>query len=209
MVVEARGCAGDRLWSVRDPDGRLGSGKNTRRFRRMDGLLELSAEYDGDVPVVLFPDGRRVRGDDPAVDAALSEHVGRPVSLTREESVSHFDEGPVHLVTTAALRAVERAHGHPVDWRRCRANLLVEWPGEGLVEHGWVGGELTVGTEVTLRVRGTMPRCLTVDAAQEDLTRDGRLLQTITDLSGGLLGVVADVVRGGVVSEGAPVAVRE
>jgi uncharacterized protein YcbX len=207
--VEARGLVGDRLWSVRDHDGRFGSAKTTRRFRRMPGLLELDAEYDPDVPVVVFPDGRRVRGDDPSVDSALSEHVGRPVSLAREMSVSHFDEGPVHLVTTAALRAVERAHGRPVDWRRCRANVLVEQPGDGLVEHTWVGADVALGSEVMLRVRGTMPRCLTVDAAQEDLATDGRLLRTITDLSDGLLGVVADVLHGGVVAVGARVEVRQ
>ena len=39
-LIEHRGLAGDRLWSVRDPDGKLGSGKSSRRFRKMDGLME-------------------------------------------------------------------------------------------------------------------------------------------------------------------------
>lgn len=38
-----RGLTGDRLWAVRDPDGKLGSGKHTRRFRRMPGLFGLRA----------------------------------------------------------------------------------------------------------------------------------------------------------------------
>ncbi|WP_233583870.1 MOSC N-terminal beta barrel domain-containing protein [Micromonospora sp. CV4] len=41
--VGERGLAGDRLWAVRDLDGKLGSGKNTRRFRRMPGLFRLQA----------------------------------------------------------------------------------------------------------------------------------------------------------------------
>jgi uncharacterized protein YcbX len=90
--VDARGLVGDRLWSVRDQDGKFGSGKSTRRFRRMDGLLDLSAKYDGaEVPVVTFPDGASFRGDDPAVHAALSTYVGREVTLAREQEVSHFD----------------------------------------------------------------------------------------------------------------------
>lgn len=43
--ADAGGLLGDRVWAVQDSDGKLGSGKNTRRFRRMDGLLELSARY--------------------------------------------------------------------------------------------------------------------------------------------------------------------
>ncbi|WP_223836253.1 MOSC N-terminal beta barrel domain-containing protein [Streptomyces venezuelae] len=45
VEVDERGLAGDRLFAVRDADGRFGSGKNTRRFRRMDGLLHLSSRY--------------------------------------------------------------------------------------------------------------------------------------------------------------------
>lgn len=202
VAVDARGCAGDRLWSVRDADGKLGSGKTTRRFRRMDGLLELRATLDGEVPVVAFPDGRRFRAGTPEVDRALSDHVGRLVTLGREEQVSHFDEGPVHLVTTASLRTLERAHARPVDWRRTRANLLLEWEGDDFPEHTWPGRELLLGPEVVLRIRGVMPRCVMVNAANEGLTEDTRLLRSITELSDGALGVVADVERGGSVRVG-------
>ena len=203
VTVEARGLAGDRLWSVRDLDGKLGSGKDSRRFRRMDGLLDLSAAYDGDVPVVSFPDGDVHRGPGPELDRALSDHVGRPVSLGREEAVSHFDDGPVHLVTTASLRTLADAYGLPVDWRRTRANFLVELDGGGLPEHDWLGAQLRVGHEVLLRIRDVMPRCVMVNAAQGGLPRDPGVLKAITDLSAGALGVVADVERGGTVAVGA------
>jgi uncharacterized protein len=193
VLVDERGCAGDRLWSVRDPDGRLGSGKTNRRFRRMDGLLELVGTYDGDMPVIGFPDGRRLRGDEAGVDEALSRHVGRPVSLAREDDVSHFDEGPLHLVTTTSLATLARARGGPVDWRHTRANLLVETTGHGFPEQAWVGRRLRVGPEVVLRVRGLMPRCVMVDAAQDGLPGDPGLLRVITEVSAGTLGVWADV----------------
>jgi uncharacterized protein YcbX len=202
VVVDGRGVVGDRLWSVRDPDGKLGSGKTTRRFRRMDGLLELSARYDGDVPVITFPGGQVARGDDPAVHAALTDHVGRPVTLAREEAVSHFDEGPLHLVTTASLGTVARAHGHPVDVRRTRANVVIGWEGEGFPELGWPGRRLLVGLEVVLRVTGVMPRCVMVNSAQEELPVDGSLLRDLTEVSAGALGVVADVEQGGSVAVG-------
>jgi uncharacterized protein YcbX len=200
--VDVRGLERDRLWSVRDSDGRFGSGKTTRRFRRMDGLLDLSAAYDGDVPVVTFPDGRVLPGPGADLDDALSTLVGRPVSLAREGAVSHFDEGPVHLVTTGSLQTLARTVGRPVDWRRTRANFLVELDRAGFPEHAWIGRVLRFG-EVELRVRDLMPRCVMVGAAQGSLPVDGDLLKSITDLSEGALGVVADVISGGSVETGA------
>jgi uncharacterized protein len=193
VYVDERGCAGDRLWSVRDPDGRLGSGKTTRRFRRMDGLLDLVAGYDGEVPVIAFPDGRRLHGDEAGIDEALSRHVGRPVSLAREGDVSHFDEGPLHLVTTTSLATLGRARGEEVDWRHTRSNILVETAGEGFPEHAWVGRRLRLGSQVVLRVRGVMPRCVMVDAAQHGVPGDPGLLRAINDVTAGALGVWADV----------------
>lgn len=208
VAVDSRGLVGDRLWSVRDPDGKLGSGKTTTRFRRMDGLLDLAASYDGGVPVITFPDGRVLRGPGPETDRALSEHVGRPVSLAREQTVSHLDEGPVHLVTTATLATLARVHGRPVDWRRTRANLLVALEGDGFPEHAWVGRQVGLGPEVVLRIRDVMPRCVMVNAAQDGLPVDPGLLKSVTDLTEGALGVVADVEQGGMVTEGTAVVVR-
>lgn len=208
VEIDRRGVVGDRTWSVRDGDGRFGSGKTTRRFRRMDGLLQLSAGYDGDVPVVGFPDGRRVRGDDPGVHRALSEHVGRPVTLAHEGEVSHFDEGPLHLVTTASLLTLGRAHRRPVDPRRTRANVVVDWPGDGFPELSWVGRRVRLGT-VVVRVRDVMPRCVMVNLPQEDLPADGSLLRSVSEVSAGALGVVADVEQPGEVSLGDPVSLAD
>src|SRR5690606_38054478 len=54
LWLEGRGVRGDRAWAVRDAAGKLGSGKTTRRFRYLDGLLEFRSAYphagDADVP---------------------------------------------------------------------------------------------------------------------------------------------------------------
>ncbi|WP_260460185.1 MOSC domain-containing protein [Streptomyces sp. WAC04114] len=68
-AVDARGLVGDRLYAVRDAEGKFGSGKNTRRFQRMPGLLQLRSRYPGGVvtkgPELLDPDGVPV--PDPSV----------------------------------------------------------------------------------------------------------------------------------------------
>ena len=61
--MQGRGLAGDRAWAVYTPDGGIGSGKTTRRFRRVDGLLQLRATLAGSVPVVEFPGGSLAADD--------------------------------------------------------------------------------------------------------------------------------------------------
>jgi uncharacterized protein YcbX len=201
--VEHRGLVGDRLWSLRDPDGKLGSGKSSRRFRAMPGLLDLVARYDGDVPVVQLPDGRVVRGDAPEVHEVMSAYVGRPVTLAREDAVSHFDDGPVHLVTTASLTALSRHHGRDVDVRRFRPNLVIDTgDADGFVEQGWLGRRVAVGDDVLLEVVAPMPRCVMVTQPQRDLPADDGLLRRVTDIAEMNFGVLAEVVAAGSLAVG-------
>ena len=206
--VDTRGLVGDRRWAVRDPDGKLGSGKSTRRFRRMHGLLDLSAEYGaGPVPLIIFPDGRRLSADDPRIHHALSGHVQRQVRLLPEGDVSHFDEGPLHLVTTASLTALSEAHGRPVSTARLRSNLLIDVPAlDGLVEDCWIGRALSIGADLVVRIREPMIRCVMLNLPQRGLPSDDGLLDCVATLNNVTFGVVADVLSPGIVHLDDPVA---
>jgi uncharacterized protein YcbX len=206
--IDARGLAGDRAWAVTDVDGKLGSGKSSRRFRKMDGLLQLAATYDGDgTPVITFPDGARVSGTDPVLDERLSTHVGRPVRLRPEGEVSHFDDGPLHLVTTASLSALAAVTGSEVTAERTRANLLLDVAQTGFVEQAWIGHEFAVGTCV-LRVTAPMPRCVMVEMPQRDLPAAPGLLDLLERVNDLHLGVVAEVIATGTVQVGDPIVLR-
>ncbi len=200
-VLDGRGLVGDRLWAVRDVDGKLGSGKSTRRFRRMPGLLELAARYDDDlVPTVDFPDGRRIRGDRAAIHDALTDHVGRPVTLTREADVSHFDEGGLHLMTTSSVARLSQLRGAEIDSRRLRANLMIDNGRDPRFdEDEWLGREFAIGAEVVVFVRKPMIRCLMLDLPQLGLAADGQLLNTVGQFNDTKLGLVVDVVKPGTV----------
>jgi uncharacterized protein YcbX len=205
--VGERGLAGDRLWAVRDPDGKIGSGKNTRRFRRMPGLLRLQAYAADPVPMVELPDGRRFAADDPHGHRAVGEVLGRTVTLVPEESVLHHDEGPVSLVTTAALRRLtELSGGEPggmgIDPVRFRANLLIEVPGSGFPEDGWSGRRLQVGPDVVLRLVRPLTRCVMIDMAQERAGERSDLLKTLAEHHELSFGVLATVERPGLVAAG-------
>ncbi len=200
-TVETRGLAGDRLWAVRDPDGKFGSGKSTRRFRRMDGLLGCRSALAGDGVLVTLPDGVRYDGTDPALAPALSAVVGRPVTVAMEGTIPHHDAGAVHVLTTASLRQLAALLGEDVDPRRFRANVLLDVAGTGFVEDGWLGRELTLG-DVVLRIRAGAPRCVMIDAVTAEVPADGRLLKLVSDHNGLNLGVLADVVTAGTLRVG-------
>lgn len=207
--VEPRGVEGDRFWAVYTEDGGIGSGKTSRRFRRVDGLLNLRATADGGVPRVHLPDGRALAVDDPATGAVLSGLLGRPVELRRETAVPHHDDSPLHIVTTTSLVTLGRELGGPPDVARFRPNLVVDTLAAGLLEgypdDAWLGRELAVGVEVVVAVDAGMPRCVMVGAQQGGLPRDPAVLKTLGRVHDVDFGVQVSVVRSGVVRAGDPV----
>ncbi|MFC8131592.1 MOSC domain-containing protein [Streptomyces sp. NPDC057302] len=205
LVVDERGVAGDRLWALRYEDGKLGSGKNSRRFRRTPGMLEYDAVYEGEGPVVTTPDGERLRPGDPRI----AELFGAGVELAREGGTSHQDAGAVSLVGTASLRALGELLGdsEPVDVRRLRKNIVVGTE-EPWIEEDWVGREIAFDGGLRLRVTERIERCVMTTQAQRGLPADSRILKTLTATRGMCVGVYADVVTPGTLALGAEVTVK-
>lgn len=199
LRLDGRGVVGDRLFAVRDEAGKFGSGKTTRRFRRMDGLFRFRAAYDGDTPLITFPDKTTFRGTDPAIHARLTDLLGITVQLAREENISHFDAGPIHLLTTASLRALGALLSQDwVDVRRFRPNILIETRGEDFQEDGWEGREILLGDEVRLRITARTQRCVMIGFAQDELRAEPLALRTLAQAHGVYLGVYADVLVPGI-----------
>ncbi len=204
--VDVRGILGDRLYAIRDTDGKLGGGKNTRRFRRMDGLLDFHAGYLPDLtPVITLPDGRTVNGDDEHVHWAVSDGLDRPgVTLVKESVISHFDEEPLHLVTTASMTWLnDQAPAADVDVRRVRPNVVIRVDRTaGRPEDAWVGHELRIGTHLVIDIVDTVQRCVMVNAAQDELAQTSEVLRALADTSDLQFGVYARVAVPGRVKVG-------
>lgn len=199
--LDHRGVVGDRLYAVITPDGKLGSGKNTRRFGRIDGLLGCAAHLDdGGIPMVALPDGKCVRADDPTAADVLGNFLGTRVSLAREGDTSHFDAAPIHLVTTSSLAWLRQARPEtPIDERRLRPNIVLD-TGElpPHIEEQWIGRTLAVGS-ARLRIRERTERCVMVTATQPDLPADPAILRTLVTENAGCIGVYADIVTAGTI----------
>ena len=204
LELETRGVRGDRRFALRSDDGRLGSGKNSRRHRHLEGLFTFRARYTGDFPEITFPDGRRMVADDPQIDRALSEALRTPVTLVSEEGTAHFDSGPIHLVSSASLEWLRsRLPASRIDERRFRPNLLIA---SAESERAWIGRSLHIGG-VRLRVTDPTERCGMTTFAQSDLPFDPKILRSIAQEADQLFGVYAEVVHPGRISRGDAVSV--
>ena len=223
LAVHAEPFEGSRLAAQR-----LGGQTTFRTATRGDGLAEggevgafsdllLSAREDRrDSPLSGQVDARGgaarrrsrragILGD--RLWAAVGEVLARTVTLTPEGSVAHHDEGPVSLITTAALRRLaELTGGEPdsmdIDPLRFRANLLIDLPGSGSPEENWPGNLLRVGPDVVLRPVRQLTRCAMIDMAQDQAGQRNDLLKALAEHHDLTFGVFATVEQQGRVAVG-------
>ena len=161
---------------------------------------------------------RRGLPDNPDLESELREVFGRlpdeplpDLSVFSQELFeytsppgTYFDALPLHLLTTASLRALERANAASrFDRRRFRPNFLIEPEGgaEGLVENEWCGTMLRVGG-ATVKVEMGTPRCSMTTQPQGDLAKDPGVLRTVVRHAAQNVGVYANVVTAGRVAVG-------
>jgi uncharacterized protein len=204
VEIDTRGLVGDRALAVVDADGKLATGKHSRRFRRRDEVFEFASRT--------MPDGVHVsgRGGDWAapsaeLDEVLSDAMGDTMRVLPETTTPFFDAGHVSIVGTASLDWCVEHLGVDADRRRIRPNLVVETD-EPFVEETWLG-EVHVG-EVVLAPVERIERCRMIDIAQEGLPREGRWLKALTGAREMCLGIYLDVAQPGRVALGDAVTFR-
>jgi uncharacterized protein YcbX len=217
------GVAFDRAWGIRsEATGHILTG------RRRPELLLASALVVDDEPLIELPDGHRLHGTGPDVDAALSTWLGEAVELVeaaREPpslgqyyadavddssaliewtmpSGRFVDAMPILLLTTSSLRS--GAAVHPAgDWssRRFRANVVVETEADGWLEDAWLGKDVTAGP-VTIVPRARCERCTMVIRPQPGLERDVDVFKSLLHHHSGTLGVWSTVDMAGTLAVG-------
>lgn len=157
----------------------------------------------------------------PGVDGQLRETFGRtadeplpdlshlPAEVLEFTSPlgTYFDAFPIHLLTTASLRAMASCTPAAIwDVRRFRPNFLIETAAgiEGLIEAGWGGHHLRInGLELKCEIPTV--RCGMTTHAQGGLAKDRSVLRSIVKDADQNLGVYASVIKPGQVAVGEPV----
>lgn len=199
VEVTPRGLRGDRQYAVQDADGKLVTGKNSKRFRRRDEIFEFNAVTEDDRV-------RVTRGDeswdatDPAINIRLAEILDLPVTVVPETTEPHFDEGSVSLIGTATLRWWKDSFNIDADPRRLRVNIVVETT-EPFEEEHWIGRDLTIG-EVTFRAVSQIPRCRMIDVPQDGADADQKWLKVLTREHNMNAAIYLDVITPGSIAVG-------
>ena len=188
---------------------------NKGHYRRPGAAARIIAPL-ADVPGfrALLPAIARLPSIDATLRAAFSRTADEPVpdisNLPKElfEFTSppgtYFDAFPVHVLTTASLAVMSQLNlAANWDVRRFRPNFFVETVAgiEGLVESDWVGKTLRIGS-VALKCEMPAVRCGMTTNAQAGLAKDNSVLRTIVKDAKQNLGVYANVIGCGRVSEG-------
>lgn len=193
--IVTRGISGDRIFAVRDEEGRLASAGDAEHLARRDGVFSFKAQTEGRRVVVWDASGRIGDAGRPEVDAALTDTLGVPLRITHETDTPHIDEGAVSLVGSATLEWCAREFGGKADPTRLRVNLVVE-TSEPFEEDGWVGANLAndgVRLKVAHRIRPTPA----IDLAPLGAEAPPPWWESLQKQRDGYLGVCCDVVARG------------
>ena len=201
--VGDRGIEHDRLWSIRGQDGKFGSGKTTRRFRHMPGLLSMQSFVDASGAGYLrFSDGHDGPIDDPDTAHRVAKVVGEDVDIAVETETSHLDDSPVHLLSLQSLSSLAARLEAQVDRRRFRPNIVVDIStSDDRPEDAWIDTPLQIGS-VLLRVTHRTVRCVMVTQPQAELAFEPAILKELEANNEMRLGVYARVEQPGTVSVG-------
>jgi uncharacterized protein YcbX len=153
-------------------------------------------------------DAPRIEGYWPDYDWLESPDKTFEVKLPPD---TFFDAAVVHLLTTATLATLRSLRPESrFEIPRFRPNIVVALPegAAGFPENDWAGRTLRLGDEVRLAIAEPCPRCVMTTVGQGDLPKDPDILRTVVQANSGNVGVLASVIRGGVVRRGDAVVVE-
>lgn len=188
---------------------------NKEHYRRPGAAARVLAPLM-DIPGfrALLPTITKLPSIDATLRAGFSRTADEPLpdisNLPRElfEFTSplgtYFDAFPINVLTTASLAVMAQSNA-TADWdvRRFRPNFFVETVAglEGLLESEWAGKTLRIGSA---EVKCEIPcvRCGMTTNEQKELPKDNSVLRTIVKDAEQNLGVYANVITSGQVSEG-------
>jgi hypothetical protein len=84
-----------------------------------------------------------------------------------------FDFAPLHLLTTSTLDQIARLSPRGmVEPERYRPNIVIRTTAAGFAENDWVGRDLRIGRDLTIRVIARTPRCAIPTLEHGSLPRD-------------------------------------
>ena len=91
-----------------------------------------------------------------------------------------FDFAPLHLLTTSTLDQIAGLSPRgTVEPERYRPNIVIRTTAPGFAENDWVGRDVRIGPDLTIRVIARTPRCAIPTLEHADLPRDPDALRVL------------------------------
>lgn len=174
-----------KLTATSGPDVKIAFPDGTVLASTDPGIDAVLSEFLGR-PVTLAatpPPGTSLDRADP--EEVLREGIDAPVRVDVMEQLgaaapegTFFDYAPLHLITTSTLDWIASLSPRgTIEPQRYRPNMVVATPAEGRPEDDWVGRDLRIGAELTVRVINRTPRCAIPTLEHGTLPRDTSALR--------------------------------
>lgn len=116
-----------------------------------------------------------------------------------------FDLAVVHVLTTGTIDRLRGLYpGGRFEVRRFRPNIVVGLADDAkdFVENAWIGGTISIGDAVRLKITGPCPRCVMTTLPQGDLPKDPGILRAAAKHNEANVGVYAAVAKSGTIRRG-------
>ena len=205
----------DRWFGIRDVETGTMVGASMAKRAWLPLITWDAVLVDGETPKVeiRFPDGAHVVSDDPAVDHALSDRLGRAVELKGKDGVKadrRYRMASCHLLTSATLRRLRESYPEG-DFapERFRPNMVLDCGDEvGFIEHPWLGRLISAASGAVLEGTEDCKRCALTTRAQGDLISDPKILHTVMLENHTNAGIYAKVAKAGRVALGDAVSIE-
>lgn len=217
-LTPGQGLPDDRRYAIVYGTG-TGAKRGFFELTREEKLAQLRVAYDAAGPTITISrQGRQV------VTANPSDQTGRMLlnqffagflagSPRGTPSFRELDgddrdgalPNPVSIINLASIHDFERVARQPVDPRRFRGNIIIDglpaWE-----EFTWVDREITIGS-ARMKVVERIERCAATNVHPETAERDMNIPLTLRKGFGHIdMGVYAQVVAGGEIRPGDPIA---
>jgi hypothetical protein len=224
------GVVGDRSYSIVDASefAMVSAAISARKWSALVGVraaFVTEPSLDAVPPLVrlTFPDGEELLSDSAELAARLTALTGRETTLwsgqtsgarKSDEAEARTDGKtspkapyelmPIHLLTTASVRAAVAAYPEGVfDPIRFRPNIVLDTPdAEGFVESSWLGKSLAIGDKVRLKIDDNCVRCVMTTLSHGAFEEDKNILKTVHKANDQNLGIYASVESPGVIRQG-------
>lgn len=202
LELFAHGVRGDRQRALHWRDDRRLTARAAPR------MLAWSARSNGTAPILTDPAGRDWRWDEPGLQEALREDLGKEVRLAEDETLMPDLPDSVLVTFQGSFEQLREEVDPDLDLRRFRTNVHVAIEAEPFAELKWEGRRLRIG-EAELKLLHPCVRCVMVIRDPDTQEASPQLLRHLQSRHEAIFGINARPRGEATIRVGDPVEVLE